>query len=221
MSGKNATLKMNDSNKFCVELDPDMMVDRPAGRAYRSLGSTISEHARRPVSFSPSSTSVPTAQMVPAVPFSTVTQITGRKRKRQKIRDQMKGAFDSPPDICNDIRGDDTFGSVVNNVNSGSSVQINGLSGVNDLSSNNSGLTYRCPSKSTPGENHRVDLKIEDGVTRFSCTCDHMGGRFDASKSSCSHIRATVIKIMMDLINTHVTAMDVDDITRLMSAMMV
>lgn len=208
---------MSDSNKFCVELDPDMMIDRPAGRAYRALGSTISEHARRPVSFSPSSTSVPTA---PTVPFSTVTQITGRKRKRQKIRDQMKGAFDSPPDICDDIRGDDTFGSIVNDMNSGSSVQINGLSGINDLSSNG-GLTYRCPSKSTPGKNYRVGLKIEDGVTRFSCTCDHMGGRFDASKNSCSHIRVTVIKIMMDLINTHVTALDVDDITRLMNAMMV
>lgn len=220
MSGKNATLKMSDSNKFCVELDPDMMIDRPAGRAYQALGSAISEHARRPVSFSSSSTSVPTAHTVPAVPVSTITQITGRKRKRQKIRDQMKGAFDSPPDICNDIRGDDTIGSLVNNVNSGSSVQINGLSGINDLSSNG-GLTYRCPSKSTPGESHRVDLKIKDGVTRFSCTCDHMGGRFDASKNSCSHIRATVIKIMMDLINTHVTAMDVDDITRLMNAMMV
>ena len=136
------------------------------------------------------------------IEFSTISQISGRKRKRQKIHDQMKGSIDSPPSICSEIYGVDTNDSHHGDVSDG-------------------GLTYTCPSRSTPGRFHQIKLKIEEGKTRFSCTCDHMGGVFDQGKNSCSHIRATVIKIMLDLIQTHQSALDVNDITELMNAMMV
>jgi hypothetical protein len=151
--------------------------------------------------------------------FSTIPQTTSRKRKRQKIHDQMKGAFDSPPSICYAIEGIDT------NNTASSATDSSGMQTDDDVANGimlmDRGLTYYCPSKSTPGNFHRISLKIEEGKTQFTCTCDHMRGTFDRSKNSCSHIRATVIKIMLDLIQTHQSALDVDDITELMNAMMV
>jgi hypothetical protein len=148
--------------------------------------------------------------------FSTIPQITGRKRKRQKIKDQMKGSIDSPPEICYGIRGVDT--SDITTESGGNDMKVDGLSGLMMV---DRGLTYYCPSKTTPGDFYRIGLKIENGQTSFSCTCDHMMGAFDSSKNSCSHIRATVIKIMLDLIQTHQSALDVNNITDLMNAMMV
>jgi len=207
-----------DAVPTAMDTDSRSLVSKPGERAYRTVRaetsrpirqvyrSGISEHAKRKIKF----------QTVEQVD----DKIIGRKRKRQKIRDQMKGSIDCPPPICHEIQGVDTSQIAVDqqSFGTGMSVTTNGLEGLMMV---DRGLTYYCPSKSVPGQIHRIGLKIEDGITRFSCTCDHMGGRFDPSKNSCSHIRATVIKIVMDLIQTHQIAIDVNELSDLMSAMMV
>jgi hypothetical protein len=173
-----------------------ILIDRPGVRAQNPVGASISAHAKRQIDFTP---------------------ITGRKRKRQKIKDQLKGSFDSPPAICQRIEGIDTV-SCVSESSDGYTRTTNGLSGLMMM---DRGLTYYCPSKSIPGMTHRVELKIANGVTTFSCSCDHVRGEFDSSQNACSHIRATVIKIMLDLISKQQTSVDINAVTDMFNAMMV
>jgi hypothetical protein len=183
--------------EFCIPF-PAVRVAMPIRRR---AGSGISAHAKRNIE------------------FSTIPQISGRKRKRQKIKDQMKGSIDSPPEICHGIRGIDTF-NIADSDPSPLRMQLDESNNLG-LMMVDRGLTYRCPSKSMPDAFYHIGLKIENGKTVFSCTCDHMGGEFDASKNSCSHIRATVVKVILDLIQTHQMALDVNDVASLMNAMMI
>jgi len=178
----------------------------------------ISEHASRPMTFTP-------------------IAVTGRKRKRHKIRDQIRGGLDSPPKICEGIQGVDTAKKQIDQrvrdcreCASGEndhdhhsfedgivSTTVSGLG----LMLIDRGLSYICPSKTRPGENYRIELAIENGKTVFTCSCDHMQGEtVNSTRNSCSHIRATTIKIVLDLITSHQTAIDVNEITDLMNAMM-
>lgn len=115
------------------------------------------------------------------------TTTATKRAKHMKIAAQLKGSIDTPPRICYDVKGqDDRPGTE---------------------------LAYTCPSKTNDSEEYTVRIKTQGGKTRFTCTCQHMEGVYDETQNACSHVRATVMKIMMDLTQKQTNSVNMDDLS--------
>lgn len=123
--------------------------------------------------------------------------------KRRKIMGQLKGSLDSPPDICGEIKGvNDSSSRCDSNINT--RIELN----------------YVCPSNTISDQNYRVSLAIANGKTQFTCTCGHMQSIYDDSSNACSHVRATVIKIMADLVDKQTNSVNVDELSQMLSSIL-
>lgn len=121
--------------------------------------------------------------------------ITGKKRKRGVIREQLNDSFKKPSIRCKMIKGNDTVND--------KEIIDNFLEGAYEFDFGNSGtgLVYNCPTDRI-GKIFKVKLTIENGVTIFSCDCNNVTKNRYNIKGECSHIRDTVTKIMLDLVNS-------------------
>ena len=123
------------------------------------------------------------------------TTAATKRAKHMKIAAQLKGSIDTPPRICYDVKGqDDRPGTE---------------------------LAYTCPSKTNDGEEYTVRIKTQGGKTRFTCTCQHMEGVYDETQNACSHVRATVMKIMMDLTQKQTNSVNMDDLSGILGGIQV